>query len=139
MPVVTKCAVPLLAVIVLASCGGNASPPAGGGNDESAVRAVIADLQAASRAGDGNRICNQIFTPKLADSVTSESRSKSCAKEVREKLFSPHARITAESVNVSDPTSALAIVKEQNGKTSRMDLVKQSGRWRVRGVQPAQS
>lgn len=139
MPFVTKCAVSLLAVIVLASCGGNTSAPAGGGNDESAVRALIADLQAASRAGDGNRICNQIFTPKLADSVTSASRSKSCAKEVRKKLFSPQARITVESANVSDPTSAMANVKEQNGKTSRMYLVKQSGRWRVRGIQPSQS
>ena len=133
-----KIAVAVLALVVT-GCGGAGGTSGGGssGNDEGAVRAVMADLQTASREGDGNRICNQIFTPKLADSVTSSSPTGSCAKEVRHKLFSPDAKIAVESVDVSDPANAKATVKEKNGKTSNVFLVKQSGEWRIRSVQPA--
>lgn len=133
----------LLALIALAGCagdsggGGPSGGNQGGDNEESSVRFVVADLQAASRDGDGDRICNQIFTPKLADSVTSASKSGSCAKEVRENLFDPRERLVVEDVEVVDPTTATAIVKESNGKPSKVSLVKQGGEWRIRGVQPA--
>jgi hypothetical protein len=98
---------------------------------------VIADLQAASRDGDGDRICNQIFTPKLADSVTSAAKSGSCSKEVRENLYDPRVRLVVEDVALDNPTTATAIVKEVNGKTSKVSLVKQGGEWRIRSVAPA--
>lgn len=84
-----------------------------------------------------SRICDQIFTAKLADSVTSASKSGSCAKEAKENLFSPQVRIVVEDVEVSDPANATAIVREQNGKTSKVFLAKQGGKWRVRSVAPA--
>ena len=91
---------------------------------------VVADLQAAGRDGDGDRICDQIFTPKLANSV-------SCAKEVKKNLFSPSTRFVVENVKIENPTTATAIVKESDAKTSKMSLVKQSGEWRIRSVGPA--
>lgn len=131
----------LLALIALVGCGGTSgegdSSEGQGGDEESSVRFVVADLQAASRDGDGDRICNQIFTPKLADSVTSASKSGSCAKEVKENLFDPRERLVVEDVEVVDPTTATAIVKESNGKTSKVSLVKQGGEWRIRSVAPA--
>ena len=130
-----------MACVALASAacsGGLSGSNSGSGQDEeAAVRAVIANLQEAARQGDGNRICNQIFTPKLADSVTASSKTGSCAKEVRAKLFSPKATITVESVGVTGPADAKATVKENTGKTSNVYLVKQSGEWRVRSVLPA--
>ncbi len=122
MPSVTKNFVPVLARVALAGCGGG-SGGQGGAKDEDAVRSVVADLQAASRAGDGNQICNQIFTPKLADSVTSASKSGSCAKEVKKNLFSPQVRIVVEDVEVADPANATATVKEKTGKTSNVSFV----------------
>ena len=101
------------------------------------MRFVVADLQAASRDGDGDRICDQIFTPKLADSVTSASKDGSCAKEVKKNLFSPSTRFVVENVKIENPTTATAIVKESDAKTSKMSLVKQSGEWRIRSVGPA--
>jgi hypothetical protein len=133
----------LLALLVLAGCGGasGGGGPSGGdasgGKEETNVRFVIADLQAASRDGQGDRICNQIFTPKLADSVTSSSESGSCAKEVKQNLFHPRERLVVEDIELVDPTTATAIVKEPNGKTSRVSLVKQSGEWRIRSIGPA--
>ncbi len=138
MPSVTKNFVPVLALVALAGCGGGSLEGGGGqggAKEEDAVRSVVADLQAASRAGDGNQICNRIFTPKLADSVTSASKSGSCAKEVKKNLFSPQVRIVVEDVEVADPANATATVKEKTGKTSKVSFVKQGGEWRIRSVQ----
>lgn len=121
----------------LTGCGGGSSASQQKASDEKDVRQVLTDLQTASRDGDGTRICTQIFTPKLANSVTRSATSGSCATEVRKKLFSPQAQIGIENVNVPDPANATATVKEQNGNTSTVFLVKQSGRWRIRSVQPA--
>ena len=130
------------AAMVFGGCGGD-----GGGDgptaaektaaDQDAVRQVLSDLQTASRAGDGDRICTQIFTPKLANSVTTSAKSGSCAKEVKAKLFSAKAALAVQNVDVTDPANATATVKEAIGNTSTVFLVKQSGRWRIRSVQAA--
>jgi hypothetical protein len=119
--------------VVLVTRGGEE----GGSSDAIAVRQVLTDLESASREGDGERICNQIFTPKLANLVTSSSASGSCATEVKSKLFAPDAQIEVQSVNVTDESNATAIVKEANGNTSTVFLVRQSGVWRIRSVTPA--
>jgi hypothetical protein len=139
MPRTGKRAALLLVVLTVAACGGASSnSQTGSGQDEdAAVRAVIANLQQAARQGDGNRICTEIFTAKLADSVTASSKGGSCAKEVKSKLFSPKTTLTVETVDVTGPTDAKATVKENTGKTSNIFLVKQGGEWRVRSVLPA--
>ena len=106
-------------------------------SDQDAVRQVMTNLQTASREGDGQRICNQIFTPKLSNSVTRSSASGSCAAEVKSKLFSPQTQIEVETVAVTDESNATVVVKEANGNTSTVFLVKQSGLWRIRSVTPA--
>jgi hypothetical protein len=136
-------AVVLTATAAFAGCGGSSSGdrPSGDTSSKSenstAVKQVMADLQTASRAGDGKRICTQIFTPKLADSVTSSAASGSCSKEVKQKLFSAKAEIAVQNVDVPNAANATATIKEANGNTSTVFLVKQSGRWRIRSVQPA--
>jgi hypothetical protein len=126
-------AVAVAVVLVGRGQGGNDAT----GSDQDAVRQVMTDLQTASREGDGQRICDQIFTPKLSNSVTRSSTSGSCAAEVKAKLFSPNTKIQIENVTVPDESNATVTVKEANGNTSTVFLVKQSGRWRIRSVTPA--
>ena len=114
----------------LAGCGG-------GDSDRDAVDKVLSNLESASRDGDGARICDEIFTPKLAASVSRSSDSGKCATEVKAKLFSPDAEIDVEKINVGDESSATATVKEANGNVSKVFLVKQDDQWRIRGVAPA--
>ena len=132
------------AAVALAGCGSDsgakktpAVDTASKTADNTAVKQVMSDLQTASRAGDGKRICTQIFTPKLANSVTTSAKSGSCAKEVRKKLFSPKAQIAIQNIDLPNAANATAVIKEANGNTSTVSLVKQSGRWRIRGVGPA--
>jgi hypothetical protein len=133
----------LLGILVVAVAVAVVLVTRGAGDDDAgstnavAVRQVLTDLETASREGDGERICNQIFTPKLANRVTSSSASGSCATEVKSKLFSADAQIEVQSVNVTDESNATAIVKEANGNTSTVFLVRQSGVWRIRSVTPA--
>jgi hypothetical protein len=105
--------------------------------DETSVRKVLSELQAAAVAGDGKRICTQIFTPKLAHSVATSAKSGRCPEEVRRNLFSPTTKLTVQSVTVADHGNATATVKEASSKTSTVFLVRQGGRWRIRSVQAA--
>ena len=128
----------LLAIAAIASLGGcGLGGDDDGGSNRDDVEQVMTDLETASREGDGERICNQIFTPKLADNVTDSSTSGSCASEVKDKLFSADAAIEVQNIDVPDEANATATVKEANGNTSTVFLVKQSGRWRIRSVAPA--
>jgi hypothetical protein len=129
----TKTACALLAigaVVPLSGCFG-------GGDDKSdrdKIDQVMSDLQAASRDGDGSRICQEIFTPKLAALISRSSKSGNCATEVKAKLFSPEAKIDVENIDVPDGSNATATVKEANGNVSKVFLVKQDGQWRIRSV-----
>ena len=120
----------VLAVVLVTRNGSESS-------DRDAVEQVMSDLQSASRDGDGQRICNEIFTPKLSDSVTRSSATGTCASEVKAKLFSPKAQIEVQSIAVQDGSNATARVEEANGNVSNVFLVKQDGRWRIRSVTPA--
>ena len=132
---------------LLAGCGGSTGEDqkkAAAGNaaadkaaNNTAVKQVMTDLETASRTGDGKRICTQIFTPKLANAVTTSAKSGSCAKEVRKKLFSRKAKIAVQNVDLPNAANATAVIKEASGNTSTVFLVKQSGRWRIRSVGPA--
>jgi len=124
--------------IAFAGCGGSDDKQNNSkADDEAAISKVLTQLQEASVAGDGKRICTQIFTPKLADSITRSAKSGSCAKEVRAKLFSRRTRLTVQDVTATDPANATATIKEANGNTSTVFFIRQSGRWRIRSVQAA--
>ena len=122
-------------VPVMAGCGGDSEDE--GTSDVQAVAKVMSALDTASRAGDGDRICNQLFTPKLANSVSTSSSSGECGQEVKAKLFSPDSEMSVKDIQVPDEANATATVKETNGNTSRIYLVKQDGQWRIRSVAPA--
>lgn len=126
------------ASLAVGGCGGSDDDTAGQpSRDETSVRRLLSDLQTAAVAGDGKRICTQIFTPKLAQSVAASSKSGSCPEEVRRNLFSPATRLTVQNVKIADEATATATVQEASRRTSRVFLVRQSGRWRIRSVQPA--
>jgi hypothetical protein len=130
----------LVAAAALGACGGDdddegqATVPA----QQRAILSTIEDLQAASRRGDAARICDDIFTETLAASIRRASKH-SCAAEVRETLVSPDARISvARGIRVKG-SRATATVREQNGDTSRVSLVKDGDVWRIERIRPAAS
>ena len=122
-------------VMVVAGCGDESKD--NDTDDVKAVAQVMTSLDVASRAGDGKRICSQLFTPKLAKSVSSASSSGNCATEVKANLFASDAKLSIKNIEVPDAVNATATVKESSGNRSTVFLVKQDGRWRIRSVTPA--
>src|SRR3954452_21437114 len=92
-------------LLAAGSCGGG-----GEDSEKAAVQRVLTDLQAASRAGGGRRICDDLFTPKLAGSVARSAKSGDCPTEVRRNLFSPQTQIKVQGIAVSAPSDATATV-----------------------------
>ena len=54
-----------VAAAVLAGCGDDDN----GSGDQSSVEASIRELTAASKNGDGAKICEQVFTKPLKDTI----------------------------------------------------------------------
>jgi hypothetical protein len=119
-------------VLAAVGCGGSNES-----SDQDAVADVMSSLDEASRDGNGAKICSDLFTPKLANSVKSSADSGDCAAEVKAKLFSPDSKIEVDDISVPDDANATAVVTEGNGNVSRVFLVKQGGEWRIRSVVPA--
>jgi hypothetical protein len=126
---------------LLAGCGGSDKPaahPEGRptiSGDQRGILETIEALQTASRKGDGKTICGEIFTPKLVRSVEAAAK-RSCPEEVRERLFSPEAEISVSRDIRVNGEQATAVVREQNGRVSRLFMVRRANRWQIDRVEP---
>src|SRR4051794_34615669 len=129
----------LAGAAALAGCGGSgdakpAPAPAATG-DQRAILSTVDALETASRREDAGTICNEIFTRSLARSIRQASKH-SCEAEVRDTLTSRDAQLSVgRKVDVRG-TRATATIREENGNTSTVSFVKDSGRWRVEGDTP---
>ena len=132
---------PALAVLTsaaaLAGCGGSdASSPAqqakaaSVSNQQRGIIGTVDALQAASRKGDGQRICADIFTVHLVHSIETAAKH-SCATEVEDRLFTSKTEISVgRDIQVSGARGS-AVVREQNGNVSKLMLLKKAGEWRI--------
>jgi len=129
------------AVTAFAGCGGSEKPATQAPvqsrvpGDERGVLQTIDALQTASRKGDGQTICADIFTPQLARAVRAAAK-RSCAAEVREKLFSPDAELSIGRDIKVNGDQATAVVREQNGHVSKLFMLRRGDRWQIDRVRP---
>ena len=128
----------MTAVAALAGCGSSdkdstpAQKPQAAvvSGSERGILTTVDALQTASRKGDGRAICGDLFTPQLVKSVEAAAE-RSCAKEVRKRLFTPDAEISVgRDIKVTGDRGS-AVVREQNGNVSTLSLLKQSSQWRI--------
>ena len=131
----------VIAAAGLVGCGGSSEDteqaPAVS-SDERAILSTVDALQTASRRGDADAICDELFTETLAKSISDASK-RSCAEEVRKTLTSPDAQISVARAIEVNGTRATATVREQDGKTSTLFLVKEEDRWRIDRIEPVAS
>jgi len=122
---------------VLAGCGGSSDEPSSAPEpsaaihgDQRTILATVDALQAASRKGDGQSVCADLFTPALVKSVEAAA-NRSCAKEVRQRMFSRDAAISVgRDIEVAGDRGT-AVVREQNGNVSKLSMIKHNARWRI--------
>ena len=128
------------AAALLVGCGetddAQQAPPASG--EQRAILSTIDALQSASRQGDADKICNELFTEALAKAIRGASR-RSCEKEVRATLTSPDAQISVQRQIDINGSRATAMVREQDGAASTIFLAKDGDRWRIQRINPVKS
>jgi hypothetical protein len=133
-------ALALVMAAAVAGCGGSdddaeeQEPPQISG-DQRGILGTIDSLEAASRSGDADQICEELFTEGLVRSIRRAS-GHSCQAEVSDTLMSPDAQFSvSRNIEVNGPR-AKATIREQNGDVSTIRLVKEGGSWRIEGVTP---
>jgi len=109
---------------LLAGCGDDDSD-----SSEGQITAVVMELQDASRAGDGARICDQLFTENLAISVKRASKQE-CADEVAENVASDDAEFKIESLEVNGNNANGQLV-DQRGQRSAVLFQREGDSWRI--------
>jgi hypothetical protein len=102
---------------------------------EKDLRGKISVLTEASKQGDGNKICDELFTPSLKESVSNAS-GRPCSAEVTDKLFSPKATFSVTQLTLNGDNASARVV-DQFKKTSLIVFVKRDDDWKIAGVIPA--
>jgi hypothetical protein len=125
----------VLAAAVLAGCGGGSDDSRFSG-DELAVAEAIEALEQASREGNAERICNELFTDRFVREISRTTGGQSCLQRVRTRFLADDADLQIRSIQVAGGR-ATAVVREQNGNRTRLTLLRQSDEWRVDGIAAA--
>jgi hypothetical protein len=124
----------VLAFAALAAAGCGGEDEVSGPNEprfaaaKRPVAHAIDRLQAAARAGDAERICDEVLTEQLA------ARLGRCEEVVEAELVADDARLTADSIRVRGRV-AYARVRERNGNISRVRLRRVGDDWRIDAIQ----
>lgn len=106
--------------------------------EQRAILSTIDGLQTASRRGDARKICNEIFTERLAESIPDPS-SRSCEKEVRATFASPDVQLSIGRQMQIRGARATVTVLDEDGRTSRLVLVKRGERWQIDRIKAVKS
>ncbi len=123
----TTCAVMIACAALATGCGADENTASG--DDEENIAQVVEELEAAARAGNGAKVCNELFTENLRISVTRASQ-RSCAEEVQRNIASPRTTYRLQDLNVKgDQATGLTI--DQQGRRSALLMQLEGGRWRI--------
>lgn len=147
-PAIPGCAISLTAALLAAGCGGSDEPgttkpastqppPPALQGGEHGVLATIDELQRASSEGKSSKICRDLFTADLRRSIEAASK-RTCATEVRTRLFDSKTSISVERNIQIDGTKAKAVILEPDGRTSTLQLLRQGDAWRIDRVSPGE-
>ena len=127
----------LSAAVVAIGCGGDDDVNNNADNydgTDGEVASVVDDFGNAGRDGDGDRVCDEIFTEELAGNVEEES-GQSCASEVEDNLPEDDYELTIDSLEVEDDTATVGVT-DQDDNESVLHLEQADGDWRVARVTP---
>lgn len=135
-------ALPAICALAFAGCAQGGSKAvdstANFKGEEKAVAQVVESLQAYGEKGEGDKICTQLLSGKLSQQIGDRSGGKGCATAVKdgmEETDKADLTVTKVTIDPKDASRATAAVKAKTGdkssQSSTMELVKESGRWRI--------
>jgi hypothetical protein len=132
------CYGPLLAV-ALAACGSSTTTNAFKG-EEHEVAQAISNLQANASAGNEQKLCAEDLAGSVVGAL--DRAPGGCSQAIKNQLAEIDSfEVSIEAVhlapNGAHPTATASVKSIEAGKTraSTVTLVKESGRWKVSGLQ----
>jgi outer membrane murein-binding lipoprotein Lpp len=123
-----------LCVLLVAGCASTVSTSGYAGPDKE-VAQEVATLQSDAQASDQKKICSEVFSSSV---VARLGGQQGCEKAVKTQLAEiDNLEATVHSVKLTGTTATATLVTIVEGKKhfSTVTLVKESGGWRVSGVQ----
>jgi hypothetical protein len=131
----------LCAAVLVVGCGGDDGD--GGSNNaddysgtEADVASVVDDLANAGRDGDGAKICEEILTTELVETVEQES-DQSCASEFASELEEGEYELEIDSLEVDGDTATVGVT-DQKDRRSVLHIERVDDDWRIASVPPAE-
>ena len=133
---------PAICALAAAGCaqGGSQAKDSTSGykGQEKLVAGTVEDLQAYGEKAEGEKICSQLLTARLSQEIGRQGGAKGCSgavSDAMEETDKADLEVTDVAIDPKDDAKATATVKATVGKdasqTSKMELVKESGRWRI--------
>lgn len=101
---------------------------------EAEVAQLVDDFANAGRDGDGDRVCDEIFSDELAKSVE-RAAGQSCPSEVEDNLREGEYELQVDTLEVNGDTATVAATDQEDRK-SVFHIEKVGSEWRITRVTP---
>ncbi len=98
------------------------------------VAQLVDDFANAGRDGDGDQVCDEIFTEELADNVEEEA-GQSCASEVEDNLPEGDYELEVDTLEVDGDTATVGVT-DQDDNESVLHVEQVDADWRIARVTP---
>lgn len=128
----------------VAACGGSDDDSSSGGSDREQARATVENLYAALRAGDAEKVCEQMneAAQKQIEQGGQAAKGDSCAESFQKFLDSAEKggglelalRAKIESIKVTGDTAVAKVSFGGKGRTGEIPLEKVDGEWKLAAV-----
>jgi hypothetical protein len=131
-------AITLSATAIAVGCGGDDDEVNNNAENyegtEAEVAQIVDDLANAGRDGDGTEICEEIFTPELADNIEREA-GQSCAGELEDNLEQDEYELEIDSLELEGDTATVGTT-DQEDRTAVLRMRQIDAAWRVVSFTP---
>jgi copper chaperone CopZ len=123
--------------LVLAGCGSGSVSTSGFKGEEHEVAQAIANLQSDTSSQDPAHVCSNDLAQALVARLNQAPGG--CERAIKNQLteIDPGLEVKVESVHIAGAGTATAAVKstfEGKHRLSTLELVKESGKWRISGL-----
>lgn len=102
---------------------------------EKQVAATIEQLQSSTKDRDGARICRDLLTAKLQQSIAAHAGARGCAQAVKDAIRdTDQVDLIVKKVELSSSTARATVAEETSKDRTRTRTVlleKQGPRWRI--------
>ena len=126
------------AAAVAIGCGGDDENVNNNADDyegtDAEVAGLVDDFANAARDGDGTRVCEEIFSPELADNVEQEA-GQSCPTEVQANLEEGEYELEIDSLEVEGDAATVGVT-DQEDRSNVLHIRRIDAAWQIVSVTP---